>query len=82
LEDGAVSPDGRVWGSYLHGLFDDEPTRRALLEGLRGNPRPASPSPAGTLSLDHELDRLADHLEKHLDLVPLLARLVPPGNPT
>jgi adenosylcobyric acid synthase len=81
LEDGAVSPDGRVWGSYLHGLFDDEPTRRALLEGLRGARRSASPPSSRTFSLDGELDRLADHLEKHLDLSALFARLVPPGGP-
>jgi adenosylcobyric acid synthase len=79
LEDGAVSPDGRVWGSYLHGLFDDEATRRALLESLRGTLRPASPPSSPTLSLDAELDRLADHLEKHLDLAALFGRLVPPG---
>jgi adenosylcobyric acid synthase len=81
LEDGAVSPDGRVWGSYLHGLFDDEPTRRALLEGLRGTRLASSPPSSRTLSLDAELDRLADHLEKHLDLAALFARLVPPGSP-
>jgi adenosylcobyric acid synthase len=79
LEDGAVSPDGRVWGSYLHGLFDDEATRRALLDGLRGTLRPAALPPPHALSLDAELDRLADHLEKHLDLAALFARLVPPG---
>ncbi|HXV20770.1 MAG TPA: cobyric acid synthase CobQ, partial [Desulfuromonadales bacterium] len=79
LEDGAVSPDGRVWGSYLHGLFDDEATRRALLDGLRGTLRPAAPPSFGALSLDAELDRLADHLERHLDLAALFARLVPPG---
>jgi hypothetical protein len=29
--------------------------------------------------LETELDRLADHLEAHLDLPAILARLVPPG---
>ncbi len=79
LEDGAVSPDGRVWGSYLHGLFDDEATRRSLLESLRGKrfdiPLPEIRVP----SLEVELDRLADHLEKHLDLATLFARLAAPG---
>jgi adenosylcobyric acid synthase len=79
LEEGAVSPDGRVWGSYLHGLFDDESTRRALLASLRGERIP-SPFPAPRPpSLEAELDRLADHLERHLDLATLFARLVPPG---
>jgi adenosylcobyric acid synthase len=68
LEDGAVSGDGRVWGTYLHGLFDDPSVGRALVDDLRrrrGLP-PAPPASASTL--EEELDRLADHLESHLDL--------------
>jgi adenosylcobyric acid synthase len=78
LEDGAVSPDGRVWGSYLHGLFDDEATRRSLLESLRGKRLLASSPRSRVPSLEAELDRLADHLEKHLDLATLFARLAAP----
>jgi adenosylcobyric acid synthase len=68
LEDGAVSPDGRVWGTYLHGLFDNPAVCRALVDDLRrrrGLP-PVTAAPAPTL--EKELDRLADHLERHLDL--------------
>jgi adenosylcobyric acid synthase len=79
LEDGAVSPDGRVWGSYLHGFFDDAATRCALLASLQGKRSDPSPAAARAPSLEGELDRLADHLEKHLDLAALFARLVPPG---
>ena len=32
--DGAVSPDGRVAGCYLHGLFASDPFRRAFLARL------------------------------------------------
>jgi adenosylcobyric acid synthase len=77
LEDGALSLDGRVWGSYLHGLFDNPELRGALLAELRrhrGLPDPQSPAPA---TLEGELDRLAVHLEKHLHLEPLFERLVP-----
>jgi len=35
--DGAVSPDNRAWGSYLHGLFDSPNFRRKFLSSLRGN---------------------------------------------
>ena len=79
LEDGALSPDGRVWGSYLHGLFDNPELRGALLAELRrhrGLPDPRPPEPA---TLEGELDRLATHLEKHLHLAPLFERLVPAG---
>jgi adenosylcobyric acid synthase len=33
--DGAIHPDGRVCGTYLHGLFDDARFCRALIETLR-----------------------------------------------
>jgi adenosylcobyric acid synthase len=73
-EDGARAPDGRVWGTYLHGLFDTAAVRRALLEGL------AAPGGDGTSLEDYratrerEYARLAAHLRDHLDVV-ALARL-------
>jgi adenosylcobyric acid synthase len=78
IEDGAVSADGRVWGTYLHGLFDDPALRHALLDHLRSR-RGLAPAlrSAGT-SLDAELDRLADHLAAHLDLPRIWALLALP----
>jgi adenosylcobyric acid synthase len=35
IEDGAISADGRVWGTYLHGLFDNDGFRRWFIDGLR-----------------------------------------------
>ncbi len=73
LEDGAISPDGRVWGSYLHGLFDKAAVRRAFLAGFF----PEGARLVGTESepddLERELDRLADHLAGHLDLDRILS---------
>ena len=34
--DGVASPDGRVWGTYLHGLFDNDVFRQWWLGRLRG----------------------------------------------
>lgn len=69
--DGAVSTDGRIIGTYLHGLLDDAPLREALLNCLRRDKglmeRPAAPPPPDPY------DRLADHLAKHLDMQRLLA---------
>ncbi|MHB1399766.1 MAG: cobyric acid synthase [Trichloromonadaceae bacterium] len=78
LLDGAVSSDGRVWGTYLHGLFDPPEVRQALLGALRQRRGLAAPPEAPISNLDTELDRLADHLEAHLDLTPILARLGTP----
>lgn len=70
--DGALSADGQVLGSYLHGLFDDPQALAALLAwaGVRG-----------VVSLDmHALreasiERLADAVEGHLDTGVLLGLL-------
>lgn len=35
--DGAISKDGKVWGSYIHGLFDDPAFRRCFLRHLRAH---------------------------------------------
>ena len=61
--DGALSDGGRVAGCYIHGLLADDRQRRHWLQrlGVQGS------------ALDYEadvdatLDRLADHIEKHLD---------------
>jgi adenosylcobyric acid synthase len=68
LDDGAVSADGRCWGTYLHGFFDDDRIRHAVLAPVRA--RRGSDQLAASIQrqLDDELDRLSDHLQAHLDL--------------
>ncbi len=61
--DGAFSPDGRIWGCYLHGLFANDAFRRAWLDSLQ--PRRAAGS---AYDLDAALDRLADAVEATLDM--------------
>lgn len=66
--EGAVSADGLVLGSYVHGLFDAPDFRRCFLNRLRAargwEPLPVSHRP----SLDEQIDRLADFVGKHLDM--------------
>lgn len=76
VNDGAVSADGKIWGSYLHGIFDNDELRSAVLAPLRHGAADRS-TPA--YDLDHELDRLAAHLEANLDLDQILGWLRPPG---
>src|SRR5690606_24404599 len=64
-EDGAVSPDGRVWGCYLHGLFANDAFRRSWLNRLA--PQDANDT-AYTQHLQASLDRLADAVEESLDM--------------
>ena len=61
--DGAVSPCGRVAGTYVHGLFADDRQRAAWLDRLGA---PASGIVYDGL-IESILDRFADHLEEHTD---------------
>lgn len=67
--DGAISGDGRVFGSYLHGLFASADLRRALLAriGVAGGEHDYA------ASIDAALDAIATELEAHVDLDALLA---------
>ncbi|TGD62288.1 cobyric acid synthase [Tabrizicola sp. WMC-M-20] len=67
--EGAISADGRVTGSYLHGLFASDAFRTAFLHGLGI----AAPLRSHGASVEAALDALADHVEAHLDVPGLLA---------
>lgn len=66
--EGATSPDGRVRGTYVHGLFADDAQRAAWLARL-GAAASGSSYEAG---VEAALDAIARRLETHLDLEALL----------
>ena len=68
--EGAGSADGRVLGSYVHGLFAADGFRHAFLARIHHGRRPGV---AFESLIEATLDGLADHLEAHLDLDALLA---------
>jgi adenosylcobyric acid synthase len=76
--DGWVSPDRRVWGAYLHGLFDNDGFRRFFLQELRKT-RPGMYTTAPATSYENfqeaQLDRLADLLRRHLDMAQIHAMI-------
>jgi adenosylcobyric acid synthase len=67
--DGAVSADGLVTGTYVHGLFADDRQRGAWLGRLGAAPSGL----AYEAGIEAVLDRLADHLEAHVACDALLA---------
>ncbi|AIF47035.1 cobyric acid synthase [Dyella japonica] len=73
--DGALSADGQILGSYLHGLFDEPQALAAVLAwvGLRD----AAPLDVQGLR-EASIDRVADAVETHLD-TPALLRLLQPA---
>ncbi len=66
--DGAISTDGKIRGCYLHGLFNADAYRAAILKrfGVTGG------SNDFRQGVENALDELALHIEKHLDVDGLL----------
>ena len=66
--EGAISADGRITGSYLHGAFVRDDFRAHFLGALG-----AAASGVGYgAGVERALDALADHLEAHADVAGLL----------
>jgi adenosylcobyric acid synthase len=63
--DGAVSHEGRVWGTYLHGIFDNDGLRHAWLRSLGWQER------GQAFDREQAYNRLADHVRAHLDMAAL-----------
>ncbi|MGV4795460.1 cobyric acid synthase [Rhizobium sp. F40D2] len=63
VPDGAISADGRIMGTYLHGLFGSDAYRTRLLQsfGLSGERRNYRES------VEQALDEIAGELERYLD---------------
>jgi len=67
--EGACSPDGRVFGTYIHGLFADDAQRSAWLTRLKAGPAKIAYDDL----IEATLDRLAAHIAQHVDLDRLLS---------
>ncbi|MEM9471320.1 MAG: cobyric acid synthase [Pseudomonadota bacterium] len=66
--EGAISPDGRIMGSYVHGIFSSDEFRTSFISRLGGNVASSSYEQ----SIETVLDDLAAHLETHIDIDGLL----------
>lgn len=67
--DGAISEDGQVAGTYVHGVFDQPDACRAILQwgGLAAGTELAAAAVDYQQHRQQQLDRLADLVEDHLD---------------
>jgi adenosylcobyric acid synthase len=81
VPDGAVSPSGRVLGTYVHGLFDDDDFRHALIAAARRAVGLASAEAWADVAAEREarIDRLANHLRKSLDINRVRSWIVGPS---
>jgi adenosylcobyric acid synthase len=73
--DGAVSANGLIVGTYIHGLFAADPIRWAFVRAARARSDLQAPAQLAAYGAQREarLDRLAAHVRAQLDLQPLLA---------
>jgi adenosylcobyric acid synthase len=63
--DGALTSQGQTWGTYLHGLFDNDALRHVWLTSLGWQGRGQS------FDRQRAYNRLADHVRAHVDLAAL-----------
>ncbi|MBI4306204.1 MAG: cobyric acid synthase [Chloroflexi bacterium] len=76
LEDGCISEDGTVAGTYIHGIFENEALRRSVLSFLAARkgvalPGHESASPdaiSQVISKEQRYDRLASRVRANLDM--------------
>lgn len=67
---------GRAWGTYLHGLFDEDEFRRWFIDGLRtAKGMPALAAPQTSYGLESALDHLASVVRQALDMDAIYASM-------
>ena len=70
--DGLIEPEGRVWGTYIHGIFDNDAFRRDFLNDLRKRSGRENVCLSGNFSYgewkEKQYDLLAEHVRRHTDV--------------
>ncbi len=69
-QDGCVSPDSRVFGTYLHGIFDDDAFRHAFIAAARSSQQlaPASSFENWRQKREYSFERLVQVVQASVDL--------------
>jgi adenosylcobyric acid synthase len=70
VPDGCIASSRRVWGTYIHGIFDDDFFRHRFVDSTREacGLAPASSHVCATAERQARIDRWADHLRQSLDI--------------
>lgn len=69
-DEGSISEDGRIFGTYVHGIFHNDAFRRQYLNLVRARKNLAPVEailPFRSRQLE-AFDRLAEHVRAHLDM--------------
>jgi adenosylcobyric acid synthase len=80
VTDGAMTELGRVFGTYVHGLFDNDALRHSFIQSARAvvGLTPAADLKRVAAERDARIDRLANHLRQSLDMSLIKSWLVEP----
>ena len=73
-EDGCISQDGRIMGTYIHGLFDQPEIIKKWLDAAGVNGIRVS-GVHGLVARDRDYDLLAEHFERHVDMEKLIGEI-------
>ena len=78
-DDGAMRADGLVWGTYIHGVFDQPEFRREWLNRVRVRkklpPLAVEMSESVSARLGGAIDRWADHVGRCLNMKPIFSAI-------
>ncbi len=66
LLDGIITGNGRIWGCYLHGLFENQALRQAWLSSLGWRAQKGQDQTVA--GYEEGFERLADAVETALDM--------------
>ena len=83
IADGAATPDGRVLGTYLHGIFDVDDFRHGFVRAARAACGLAPPTRVAAVATERDarLNRLATHVAQAIDVDALLTWIGLPARP-
>jgi adenosylcobyric acid synthase len=81
VPDGAVDKSGHIFGTYVHGFFDNDDFRHAFIRAARAAVDLAPAQQYARVGAERQarIDRLADHLRKSLDMNLLKGWLAAPS---
>ena len=70
VDDGAISNDGNVIGTYVHGIFDNDEFRLELINCLRRKKclSPIQPEDLSKVDKERQYDKLADLFRKNIKM--------------
>ncbi len=79
IVEGLSQPDGRAWGTYIHGIFDNDGFRNSFLEDIARRSGKKLPAVSDAFSFrlwkEEQYDRLAELVRSHVDVARIIEQM-------